>query len=75
MNHRPIAETQKDIADTKRELRSLLRAAGDDLGCDGTGEQAGALRAWLASYQTELTEARIERAKRRAIAGQIRRLS
>jgi hypothetical protein len=56
--HRRIAEIKADLANAKRELRNLLRAAGDDLGCDGTGAEADALQGWIATYTQEIDEVR-----------------
>lgn len=55
---RKIGEIQADLKAAKAELRSCLRAAGDDYGCDGTADHADGLRGWIASYEVELAEAR-----------------
>lgn len=66
MTHRTQKAIKADLAAAKRDLRNLLRAAGDDLGCDGTGAEADALRGWISSYEAELFEARQARAARNA---------
>jgi phage host-nuclease inhibitor protein Gam len=51
-------EIRKDLADTRRELRRLHGAVGDDFGCDGTADAARELRWEIAGLESELAEYR-----------------
>lgn len=59
--HRLVKDIQKDLAAAKRSATSILRAAGDDYGCDGTREAHEAALGWVRSYESELAEARAAR--------------
>lgn len=53
-----IKELQAELRREKRELRSLLRAAGSDLGCDGTGVEADARREAIRGLEWEIEQRR-----------------
>ena len=50
------AAAKKELKELKKELRKLVRGAGDLLGCDGTGDEADALVAEIRSLENFLKE-------------------
>lgn len=51
-----VKQARKDLRQAEASLKSLLRAAGDDLGCDGTGEEARDLRGQIRSLVRDLAD-------------------
>jgi hypothetical protein len=70
-----ITEMKKDLAQMKRSLKSLVRAAGDDMGCDGTGAERDELVGGIRALEADIADAKFERARQKAMRGQVRRLS
>jgi hypothetical protein len=53
-----ITEMTRDLAQMKRSLKSLVRAAGDDMGCDGTDVEAREYRLGISALEADIREAR-----------------
>jgi hypothetical protein len=56
-----ITQMKKELAQMNRSLKSLVRSAGDDMGCDGTAEEAKALREGIVALEMEIREAQVVR--------------
>ena len=55
---RKIGEVRAELRYAKRELAAIIRSAGDDMGCDGTGVEADAWRTTVACLELELAALR-----------------
>ena len=69
-----LTEMTKLLREMKADLKKFRRAVGDDMGCDGTRQDDDQRCRAIMFLEADIALARNERAKRKAMSGQLRRM-